>query len=141
MHKLLITSLLCIIPLLSAAQEKRPFDTTISNDEHKIQIRMNLYEKDVNVPGQDVLGAVDGYISSSQSRTTWIIVASRITGKHTAEIDVVNDYGSEDFTATIKQNSDGTYSYNKKKGSTLKFAVKGKWQKLPGTFELKQKAQ
>jgi len=138
MRKYIALSLLWLIPLLSAAQEKRPFDVTISNDKHKIYIKMNLYDKDIIVPRQDVLGPVDGYIGSSQSRNTWIIVASRITGSSTAEIDVINDYGSEDFTAVIKLNHDGTYSYRKKGGSTLKFGVRGKWQKLPGSFVLKK---
>ena len=59
--------------------------------------------------------------------------------RRTAEIEVANDYGSEDFTAVLKVEKDGTYSYKKKDGSTLKFAVKGKWQKLPGSLEFKKK--
>lgn len=137
MRKYILISLLSLVSLLSAAQEERPFDATINNDEYKIYIKMNLYDKDIVMPGQEVLGQVDGYIGSSQSRNTWIIVGSRLTGRNTAEIDLVNDYGSEDLTAVIKHNSNGTYSYKKKSGSTLKFGVKGKWQKLPGTFELK----
>lgn len=96
---------------------------------------MNLYDKNVDVPGQAVLGKVDGFIASKQSTGKWIIVSSQIKSKNEAEIEVINDYGSEDFTAVIKRNSDGTYSYTKKGGSTLKFAVRGKWQKIPGNVE------
>ena len=101
----------------------------------KIYITMNLYDKNVDVPGQAVLGKVDGFIASKQSTGKWIIVSSQIKSKNEAEIEVINDYGSEDFTAVIKRNSDGTYSYTKKGGSTLKFAVRGKWQKIPGSLE------
>lgn len=137
MRKYALISLLSLVSLLSAAQEERPFAVTISNDEYKIYIKMNLYDKDITVPGQDVLGQVDGYIGSSQSRNTWIIVSSRLTGRNTAEIELINDYGSEDLTAVIRHNADGTYSYRKKGGSTLKFGVKGKWQKLPATMVFK----
>lgn len=134
MRKTIFTLLAVLMPLLAAAQSHRPFDVTISNEEYKIYIRMNLHDKNLTVPGQSVLGEVDGYIASTQSRSTWIIISSEITGENTARIDVVNDYGSEDFTAEVKLNKDGTYSYKKLDGSTLKFAVKGKWQKIPGSL-------
>lgn len=139
MPRLLLAIMLGLAPLLAIAQEARPFDVEISNDEYKIYMRINLYDKNLTVPGQDVLGEVDGYIASRQSRTTWIIVGSEIVNATTARLEVVNDYGSEDFTAELKLESDGTYSYRKKDGSTLKFAVKGKWQKLPGSLEFVRK--
>lgn len=125
-----------LVPLLLPAQTDSTFNVTLRNDEYKIYITMNLYDKNVDVPGQAVLGKVDGFIGSKQSSGKWIIVSSKIKNKHEAEIEVINDYGSEDFTAVIKRNSDGTYSYSKKDGSTLKFAVRGKWQKIPGSLKL-----
>lgn len=124
-----------LVPLLLPAQTDSTFNVTLRNDEYIIYITMNLYDKNVDVPGQAVLGKVDGFIGSKQSSSKWIIVSSKIKSKHEAEIEVINDYGSEDFTAVIKRNSDGTYSYNKKDGSTLKFAVRGKWQKIPGSLK------
>lgn len=124
-----------LVPLLLPAQTDSTFNVTLRNDEYKIYITMNLYDKNVDVPGQAVLGKVDGFIGSKQSSGKWIIVSSKIKNKHEAEIEVINDYGSEDFTAVIKRNSDGTYLYSKKDGSTLKFAVRGKWQKIPGSLK------
>lgn len=135
MKKALFLLFAAFAQLTAMAQEARPFDVKVVNEEYKIYIRMNLHDKDLTVPGQDVLGQVDGYIASTQSRSTWIIIASEIVDERTAKIEVVNDYGSEDFTAEVKLNSDGTYSYKKTDGSTLKFAVKGKWQKIPSTLQ------
>ncbi len=139
MKKIIFTLLMAVAALQVMAQETRPFDTTIHNEEYKIYIKMDLYDKDITVPGQDVLGEMDGYFGSTQSRSMWMIVSSRLIDERTAEIEVANDYGSEDFTAVLKVEKDGTYSYKKKDGSTLKFAVKGKWQKLPGSLEFKKK--
>lgn len=139
MKKTILALLAVILPMLAAAQDSRPFDVKVVNDEYKIYIRMNLHDKNLTVPGQDVLGQVDGYIASTQSRSTWIIIASEIVDERTARIEVVNDYGSEDFTAEVKLDSDGTYSYRKTDGSTLKFAVKGKWQKIPSTLQFVKK--
>lgn len=139
MRKLLFLFVMSLVSAAAVAQQGRPFDTTIRNEEYKICIRLNLYDKNITVPGQDVLGEVDGYFGSTQSSTKWIVVASRLIDGRTAEIEVVNDYGSEDFTATLKVNDDGTYEYKKDGGSTLKFAVRGKWQKIPGNLELVRK--
>lgn len=139
MKKAFFTLFMAVATLQVAAQEARPFDTTIHNEEYKIYIKMDLYDKDITVPGQDVLGEMDGYFGSTQSRSMWMIVSSRLIDERTAEIEVANDYGSEDFIAVLKVEKDGTYSYKKKDGSTLKFAVNGKWQKLPGSLEFKKK--
>ena len=139
MRKLLFLFVMSLVSAAAVAQQGRPFDTTIRNEGCKIYIRLNLYDKNITVPGQDVLGEVDGYFGSTQSSTKWIVVASRLIDGRTAEIEVVNDYGSEDFTATLKVNDDGTYEYKKDGGSTLKFAVRGKWQKIPGNLELVRK--
>lgn len=139
MRKLLFLFVMSLVSAAAVAQQGRPFDTTIRNEEYKIYIRLNLYDKNITVPGQDVLGEVDGYFGSTQSSTKWIVVASRLIDGRTAEIEVVNDYGSEDFTATLKVNDNGTYEYKKDGGSTLKFAVRGKWQKIPGNLELVRK--
>lgn len=139
MRKLLFLFVMSLVSAAAVAQQGRPFDTTIRNEEYKIYIRLNLYDKNITVPGQDVLGEVGGYFGSTQSSTKWIVVASRLIDGRTAEIEVVNDYGSEDFTATLKVNDDGTYEYKKDGGSTLKFAVRGKWQKIPGNLELVRK--
>ena len=139
MRKLLFLFVMSLVSAAAVAQQGRHFDTTIRNEEYKIYIRLNLYDKNITVPGQDVLGEVDGYFGSTQSSTKWIVVASRLIDGRTAEIEVVNDYGSEDFTATLKVNDDGTYEYKKDGGSTLKFAVRGKWQKIPGNLELVRK--
>ena len=100
MRKILFVLLLACGALQAVAQENRPFDVTIYDDEYKIYIKMDLYDKDVTVPGQDVLGQMDGYIGSKQSRSLWMIISSTVIDERTAEIEVVNDYGSEE-TARI----------------------------------------
>lgn len=122
-----------------STQNVKPFKAYLVNEEYKIYLRLNLYDKDVKVPGQDVYGELDGFIGSKQSSSVWLITSSELKNAKTAELEVINDYGSEDFTATLKVNSDGSYTLKKNGGSTLKFAVRGKWQKLPSSIELKKK--
>lgn len=117
----------------------KPFKAYLVNDEYKMFLRLNLYDKDVKVPGQDVYGELDGYFGSQQGSGVWLITSSELKSGRTATLEVINDYGSEDFTATLRLNPDGSYTLKRHGGSTLKFAVRGKWQKLPATIELVRK--
>lgn len=117
---------------LSAQQEDNTFKGHIRNKEYNIYITMNFSDKNVLVPGQEMLGEVCGYIGSDRSKHVWFITSAEVTDSKTARIEVINNYGSEDFTAKLSINRDGTYTLKHTGGSTLKFPVGGKWQKLPG---------
>lgn len=108
------------------------------NEEHKIYIDINLYDHNVIIPMQEVLGELDGYIASDQCGTTWCIVSSETKGNK-ATIDVINNYGSEDFRASMQIIGDSILNYSHKGGSTLKFPVNRKWQKIPSQVTFKRK--
>ena len=99
---------------------------------------MDFYGEGVKVPAQEIFGQVPGYFATRRDGRKWIVTDAKIDGEK-AYLTVINDYGSEDFTAVLKMNNDGTYTFKKKNGSTLKFAVNRKWQKLPSTFQLTKK--
>lgn len=94
---------------------------------------MDFYGKNITIPGQEVLGCVDGFIASDNCKHVWAITSSEITSGKTAHIEAINNYGSEDLTARLTLNGDGSYTLKHTGGSTLKFPIKGKWQKIPGT--------
>lgn len=89
MHRLIITLFTVLMSAFISAQEIKPFDVTISNDDYKIYMRLNLHEKNILVPEQEMLGEMDGYIGSSQSRNKWFIVSSQLIGKNIAEIEII----------------------------------------------------
>ncbi len=100
------------------------------NNEYNVYIKINLIDKDILVPGQEILGELDGYFGSTQSSHIWPITSSEVEGS-TAQIEVINNYGSEDFTASIILKDNNTLEFKHLKGSTFKFPVNKKWQKLP----------
>lgn len=100
------------------------------NNEYNVYIKINLIDKDILVPGQEILGELDGYFGSTQSSHIWPITSSELEGS-TAKIEVINNYGSEDFTASIILKDNNTLEFKHLKGSTFKFPVNKKWQKLP----------
>lgn len=100
------------------------------NNEYNVYIKLNFIDKDILVPGQEILGELDGYFGSTQSSHIWPITSSEVEGS-TAKIEVINNYGSEDFTASIILKDNNTLEFKHLKGSTFKFPVNKKWQKLP----------
>ena len=100
------------------------------NNEYNVYIKINFIDKDILVPGQEILGELDGYFGSTQSSHIWPITSSEVEG-NIAKIEVINNYGSEDFTASIILKDNNTLEFKHLKGSTFKFPVNKKWQKLP----------
>ena len=139
MKKLLILLILCHFLLISAiAQSDRPFSAYLINNQYDVYLRINLYEQNIQVPGQELYGQLPGYLGKKHNSFCWVITDAKVNGK-SALLSLTNDYGSEDLTATLTQKNDSVYILKHEQGSTLKVPKNGKWQKLPKTLEFKKK--
>ena len=139
MNRLIAISLLCLTAICVKAQSKNePFRAYLYNNEYDVFLRINFYEQDVNVPGQDLFGQVPGYLGKKNNSFAWLITSAKINGDK-AKLQLINDYGSEDLTATLTRRNDSIYVLKQETGSTLKVPNKGKWLKLPKTLEFKRK--
>ena len=133
-----ICTLLLTLSATSIAEDD-VFRARIYNKEYDVFLKINLYEETETIPGQDILGATYGYLKKSTDQRVWIITGVEIekSGK-TAKLEMINDYGSDDLTATLTCESDSTYTLRQEEGSTLKVAGKGKWIKLPKIMKFKK---
>ncbi len=133
---IILTALSC---LTSVAQDSL-FRARIYNKEYDITLHINLYEEAITIPGQSILGKVYGYLKNSSDSRAWIIMGVQLADDgRTASLDIINDYGSEDLTATLTVADDNTYTLTQRDGSTIKVASKGKWVKLPKTMTFRKK--
>ena len=132
-----IISFVCIFIAATAVMAQKNFCGKFYNEEYKIFLEINFTQKNIVVPNQEVFGELDGYIGSTQCNTVWPITSSDVKGKN-AFIEVINNYGSEDFEASLKLLNDSTILYEHKNGSTLKFPVNKKWHKIPKKLEFKR---
>ncbi len=140
MKKILYTILyLFSVLALHAQNDSKPFKCVVSNDEYSIFLRLNLYEESIKIPGQEILGDTYGYLKKTTDSRVWIITGVKLSknGK-SAELEMVNDYGSEDLNALLTLQNDGTYHLKQLEGSTIKVAGKGKWIKLPKEITFKK---
>ena len=125
----------------TAAFAQEVFKTRILNKEYDVFMQINLYEENVKIPGQDILGETFGYLKKNTDSRVWAITGVEISkdGKK-ATLEMVNDYGSEDLTATLSYNpKDSVYTLKQNAGSTIKIARNRKWVKLPSTMQFKRK--
>lgn len=121
-----------LVSVKLAAQNDKVFHTYIYNDEFKVYMDINLYENNVIVPNQELFGETPGYFGAKRDERKWLITSAKIDGKNTATLEIVNDYGSEDLTATLTFNpEDGSYVLRQKSGSRIKIVVNRKWVKIP----------
>ncbi len=139
MKKIFATIVLAFTLLPVFAQEsKGPFRAYLFNKEYNVYLRINLYDEDITVPGQDLYGKLPGYLAKQHNSFCWLITSSEVEGNK-ATLQMINDYGSEDLTATLTAESDSVFVLKQIEGSTLKVPNNGKWQKLPKTLELKRR--
>ena len=139
MKKLILFLTIFHVSLLSVSAQKtdKPFRAYIYNKEYEVFMRLDLYSESITVPGQDLYGEVPGYLGKMHNSFCWLITSSKIDDK-TAELKMINDYGSEDLTATLTVENDSLYVLKQVEGSTLKVPKDGKWQKLPSKLIFKR---
>lgn len=138
MKKIIATFILTLMLSPVFAQEsKKPFRAYLINKEYSVYLRIDFYQESISVPGQDLYGKLPGYLSKQHNTFCWLITSAEVEGNK-ATLQMINDYGSEDLTATLTAESDSVYVLKQIEGSTLKIPNNGKWQKLPKTLELRR---
>ena len=53
---------------------------------YKVYMRINLYDNDIKIPGQEIFGEIGGFLRSDDDSRCWIITSSEVNEKkHTAK--------------------------------------------------------
>jgi hypothetical protein len=137
-RNILYTLLLWCFPVVIHAQDNT-FRAYLYNNEYNVYLRINFYDQDVRVPGQELYGTLPGYLGKVNNSFCWAITSCKIKNDREATLQLINDFGSEDLTATLTRKNDSIYLFRQGAGSTIKVPNKGKWQKLPKSLEFKRK--
>lgn len=137
-RNILYTLLLWCFPVVIHAQDNT-FRAYLYNNEYNVYLRINFYDQDVRVPGQELYGTLPGYLGKVNNSFCWVITSCQIKNDREATLQLINDFGSEDLTATLTRKNDSIYLFRQGAGNTIKVPNKGKWQKLPKSLEFKRK--
>lgn len=122
-----------------AQQDNTAFRAYLYNNEYDVYLRINFYDQDVTIPGQELYGELPGYLGKKNNSFCWVITSCKVESEKKATLQLINDFGSEDLTATLTRKNDSIYVLRQGDGSPIKVPSKGKWQKLPKTIELKRR--
>ena len=138
MKKIITIIILAFLLSPALAQEnKEPFRAYLINKEYNVYLRIDFYQDNISVPGQDLYGKLPGYLAKQHNSFCWLITSAEVEGNK-AKLQMINDYGSEDLTATLTAENDSVYVLKQIEGSTLKIPNNGKWLKLPKNMELRR---
>lgn len=135
----LITILLLAWTCVSANAQKNAtvqtdtttFAGTFDNKEYNVYLTIDFYHNNIVVPNQEIFGEMAGYFGDKRDNRKWLFTSAEIIDSATAKVAITNDYGSEDLTATLTRQADGSYVLKQEEGSTLKIARDRKWVKMP----------
>ena len=140
MKKTIFSILLIICSIgLFAQQKDDTFRAYLYNNDYEVFMHINLYDQNIEVPQHELYGPVPGYLGKRHNSFCWVITSCQVKDDKKAELQLINDFGSEDLTATLERRSDSIYVLKQGNGSTIKVPHKGKWRKLPKTLELRRR--
>ena len=140
MRNFLLTLTLFMATLnVHAQKEHEAFRAYLFNNEYEVYLRINLYDQDITVPGHELYGKLPGYLGKKNNSFCWVITSCDVKSDKKAVLQLINDFGSEELTATLVRKNDSIYQLRQDAGSTLKVPHKNKWQKLSKTILLKRK--
>lgn len=115
----------------TAEKDSTTFRGYLYNQKYDVFIVMDFYHNNVIVPQQEIYGAMSGYFGDREDGRKWLFTAATIKNGKTVEIQIINDYGSEDLIATLTTDDGKNFKLKQVKGSTLKIARNRKWLKMP----------
>lgn len=78
MRTAIITAILACTQFVSHAQTLKPFKGTFDNKEYDIYLKINLYDKNIIVPQQEIFGEVDGFVGDYKDSRKWLITGSKL---------------------------------------------------------------
>ncbi len=110
----------------------------IYNKEFDVFMKLDLTNEGITVPQHELYGPIAGYLGKTNYTFYWLILSAE-KEEHELNMQLINDYGSEDLTATLLQINDTLYQLHQGKGNTIRLPNNGKWQKLPKKLIFKKK--
>ena len=124
--------------IFTAVVGQQPWKLRLHCPEEKIDLRLDLYEESIEVPGLEAFGPMNGYMDGN-IYGVWYVVGFDIKDDKHATVTIANDLGSEDQKLTLTQNADSTYQLKFLGYNAVKRAQGKKLVKIPSEFKMIRK--
>ena len=136
MYKKLLTAILLTVAISALAQG--PWKMILTCPEEKIDLVMNLYKEDIEVPGMEMFGPMNGYLGGN-IYGVWSITSFKIDSDKNVSLRVSNDLGSETQAIQITQQNDSVWRMEFTGHNVIKRVNGKKLVKIPSVFLMKKK--
>ncbi len=139
MRRQLLTLVITLTLALSAFgdTEPRPFKGSFVNDEHRVNLVLDLYEASLFAPNYGYLGELNGYMNGRGIYGMWFLVDCKIEDKK-ATLRMTNDIGSDSQTVIFEQLNDSIFTYKAVDGNEVKKAVGRRLVRIPSHMKFKK---
>ena len=123
-----------------AQDSQQPFKGHFVNEEYHVYMRIDLHSDGFDIPDHELYGPLPAFLAKERNVFYWVITSAEILSDTQAEIELINDFGSEDLKATLTLEDNGsTLVLKQGEGSTIKVPKDGKWMKLPSKLTFTRK--
>lgn len=139
--KFLSFFMLCCTFFMQDIRANEPWRLNLSSQvEEGINLRLDLYEESIDVPGMEMFGPMNGYMNGKGIYGVWMITSFKIESEREAILRLSNDQGSETQSVRLTTLSDSTYQAELQGGVVMKKVEGKKLVKLPSrlTFVIKK---
>ena len=76
MRRIILSTLLALACTASwAQQDERPFRAYLTNNIYNVYLRINFYEQDITIPGQELYGQLPGFLGKQRNSFCWVITS------------------------------------------------------------------
>ena len=58
--------------------ESKPFKAYLVNDDYEVYLRINFYDKNIKIPGQELYGELPGYLGRKKHSFCWVMVDAEV---------------------------------------------------------------
>ena len=130
-------ALLSVVLLLSIAlRAGEPWKLQLTNKEEQVDLKLDVYEESIDVPGMELFGPMNGYLAGKGVYGTWMVTSFQIKNNKEATLRLSNDQGSETQAILLTWQNDSTYLMELQNGVVVKKVVNKKLVKIPGKITL-----
>lgn len=130
-------ALLSVVLLLSITlRAGEPWKLQLTNKEEQVDLKLDLYEESIDVPGMELFGPMNGYLAGKGVYGTWMVTSFQIKNDKEATLRLSNDQGSETQAILLTWQNDSTYLMELQNGVVVKKVVNKKLVKIPGKITL-----
>lgn len=131
--KALLTGVLLLSMVLKAGG---PWKMQLTNKEEQMDLKLDLYEESIDVPGMELFGPMNGFLAGKGVYGTWMVTSFQIKNEKEATLRLSNDQGSETQSIQLTWQNDSTYLMELKDGVVVKKVVNKKLVKIPARIVL-----